>query len=283
IAGRVRDAELPDRDSLWRRRNEDVTPLPQERTRTFVEFPRGRRAGSALHELLEAVDFSLQPVEEARQLVKEKLSQFGFEVAWQETVLRMLGDVLSVPLDPDKAEFSLSSLPQARRLHELEFSFPLDLLTSKRLRAAFAVHRSIEFPTALLEALEQLDFMPVRGAMKGFIDLVFERDGRFYLADWKSNFLGPDLEAYGQAALREVMTQELYVLQYHLYAVALDRYLAFRIPQYQYSTHFGGVYYLFLRGMRPEHGSEYGVFYDRPSEALVHELSHCLHAARSPA
>ena len=114
--------------------------------------------------------------------------------------------------------------------------------------------------------------------MKGFIDLVFERDGRFYLADWKSNFLGPDLEAYGQAALREAMIRELYVLQYHLYAVALDRYLAFRIPEYQYGTHFGGVYYLFLRGISPQHGSEYGVFCDRPSEALIRELSRCLHA-----
>jgi exodeoxyribonuclease V beta subunit len=66
----------------------------------------------------------------------------------------------------------------------------LDLLTSKRLRAAFAVHRSLEFPAALPEALEQLDFVPVRGAMKGFIDLVFEQNGRFYPADWKSNFRG---------------------------------------------------------------------------------------------
>ena len=66
------------------------SPLPQPRVRTFLEFPRGRRAGTALHELFEAVDFSLQPIEPARQLVKEKLAQFGFEAAWQEAVLQML-------------------------------------------------------------------------------------------------------------------------------------------------------------------------------------------------
>ena len=280
IAGKARDADLPDHDSLWGRRDGVAGPLPQPRVREFREFPRGRRAGTALHELFEVVDFSLQPIESARQLVKEKLAQFGFEAAWQEAVLQMLRDVLSVPLNPDKSEFSLSSLTKGRRLHELEFSFPLDLLTSKRLRAAFAVHRSVEFPTALPEALEQLDFVAVRGAMKGFIDLVFEREGRFYLADWKSNFLGLDLEAYEHSELREVMTRELYVLQYHLYTVALDRYLAFRLPEYEYSTHFGGVYYLFLRGMNPEHGSKYGVFFDRPSEALIRELSRSLHAAR---
>ena len=156
--------------------------------------------------------------------------------------------VLSTPLDSDDAGFSLSSLPEARRLHELEFSFPLDLLTSKRLRAAFAVHRSLAFPAALPEALEQLDFVPVRGAMKGFHRPgVRDRTGAFIWQIGSRISLGADLEAYGQAALREVMMRELYVLQYHLYAVALDRYLAFRIPDYQYSTHFGGVYYLFLR------------------------------------
>lgn len=282
IAGKARDAELPDRDALWERRDEEAGPLPPpQRSRSFLEFPRGRRAGTALHELFESVDFSLQPIDSARQLVREKLAQFGFEAGWQEPVLQMLRDVLSTPLDPGDDAFILSSLPGAQRLHEIEFSFPLDLLTSKRLRAAFAVHRSLEFPAMLPEALEQLDFVPVRGAMKGFIDLVFERDGRFYLADWKSNFLGRSLDAYGRLALRDVMMRELYVLQYHLYAVALDRYLAFRIPEYQYRTHFGGVYYLFLRGMSPQRGAEYGVFHDRPAEALVRELSRCLHAAKA--
>ena len=279
IAAHAREVELPDHDSLWRRGDEEAQPLsPSSRGRSFRDFPRGRRAGTALHELLEVVDFSLEPIETARQVVREKLAQFGFEIAWQEAVLQMLQDTLSVPLDPNEPSFHLSSLPAARRLHELEFCFPLDLLTSKRLRAAFAVHRSLAFPTDLAEALEQLDFVPVHGAMKGFIDLVFEREGRFYLADWKSNFLGPNLEAYGPAALRDVMKRELYVLQYHLYAVALDRYLAFRVPEYQYNTHFGGVYYLFLRGISPQQGSEYGVFRDRPSEALIRELSRCLHA-----
>jgi exodeoxyribonuclease V beta subunit len=76
------------------------------------------------------------------------------------------------------------------------------------------------------------------------------------------------------------MVRELYALQYHLYTVALDRYLAFRIPDYEYSTHFGGVYYLFLRGMNCKRGSKYGVFFDRPAEALIRELSRCLHATR---
>src|SRR4030095_3113403 len=113
------------------------------------------------------------------------------------------------------------------RLHEVEFGFPLDLLTSKKLKAVFTVHRGGELPDILPEMLERLDFAPVRGVMKGFVDLVFQWNGRFYLADWKSNYLGGDVGAYGEQALRGAMARELYVLQYHLYAVALDRYLSF--------------------------------------------------------
>jgi exodeoxyribonuclease V beta subunit len=278
IAGRAEEAQLQDRDSLWGRRGEEVELVAATPVRRFMEFPRGRRAGRALHEMFETVDFALRSIESADELVRDKLSQFGFEAAWKEPVLQMLTDVFSTPLQSEDGDFTLSSVPQSQRLCELEFSFPLDLLTSKRLRAAFAVHHSLELHKGFPEVLEQLEFSPVRGAMKGFIDVVFERNGRFYLADWKSNFLGAHIEAYEQEALREVMTRELYVLQYHLYLVALDRYLALRIPRYQYSTHFGGVYYLFLRGMSPLQGSKYGVFRDRPPAALIRELSRCLHA-----
>jgi len=281
VAGKARETELQDRDSVGSRSGEETEPHLPARARTFVDFPRGRRAGTALHELFEAIDFSLEPMEPVRTVVRETLAKFGFESAWQEPVLQMLRDVLTTPLDPEAANFCLSSLPPERRLHELEFTFPLDLLTSRRLRAAFAVHRSIDFPKALPQALELLDFVPVQGAMKGFIDLVFEREGRFYLADWKSNFLGQGPEAYGRRALDDVMMGELYVLQYHLYVVALDRYLAFRLREYEYQTHFGGVYYLFLRGIGPQHGPAYGVFRDRPPEPLIRELSRCLHAGKA--
>lgn len=275
VSGRSRAGEQ-DRDSLGTPPVPVVPSVPPGRT--FLDFPRGIRAGTALHEMLETLEFSLEPEEDARQLVREKLAQFGFEPHWQEPVWQMLQKVMSTPLDPDQPELHLSRLERRQRLHEVEFSFPLDLLTSRKLKAAFAVHRGPELPESLPEALERLDFAPVRGAMRGFIDLVFEWNERFYLADWKSNFLGSDVSAYDRQALRESMVRELYVLQYHLYVVALDRYLSFRVPGYRYRAHFGGVYYLFLRGMDPAHGFQYGVYSDRPSESLIRELSRCLNA-----
>lgn len=109
--------------------------------------------------------------------------------------------------------------------------------------------------------------------MKGFIDLVFEHGGRFYLVDWKSNHLGARAEDYGAEALAAVMGEDLYVLQYHLYAVALHEYLKGRVRGYDYDRHFGGVFYVFLRGVDPALGPGFGIFRDRPDRRLVETLA----------
>lgn len=81
--------------------------------------------------------------------------------------------------------------------------------------------------------------------LKGFIDLVFRHDGRYYLLDYKSNWLGEDREAYTQQAMIQAMRLHRYDLQYQLYSLALHRYLRHRIADYHYERHFGGVIYLF--------------------------------------
>jgi exodeoxyribonuclease V beta subunit len=106
--------------------------------------------------------------------------------------------------------------------------------------------------------------------LKGFIDLVFEHDGKYYVLDWKSNHLGDDPSVYRGEQLVEAMRDHRYDLQYQIYALALQRFLRSRMPSYDYETHFGGVFYLFLRGM--EAGSDSGIFHARPSEALLLEL-----------
>ena len=121
-------------------------------------------------------------------------------------------------------------------------------------------------------AMGRLRFDPVRGFMKGFVDMVFQHQGRFYLVDWKSNYLGREKEDYHRDRLGTVMAEREYILQYHLYTMALHRYLQLRQPGYDYDVHFGGVYYLFLRGMEPAWGGDYGVFHDRPDRKLVELL-----------
>jgi exodeoxyribonuclease V beta subunit len=109
--------------------------------------------------------------------------------------------------------------------------------------------------------------------MKGFIDLVFEHQGRYYLIDWKSNHLGPRPEDYAPVKLGEVMEREFYLLQYHLYALALHKHLRFRLRDYDYERHFGAVFYLFLRGVGGEDSC--GIYRDRPTLATIEALERC--------
>ena len=103
--------------------------------------------------------------------------------------------------------------------------------------------------------------------LKGFIDLVFCWQGRWYLLDYKSNHLGDTPQAYGKEALEQAMLAHRYDLQYQLYTLALHRLLRQRLPDYEPARHLGGVFYLFLRGM-----PEAGIFHTRPSVALVEAL-----------
>ena len=130
-------------------------------------------------------------------------------------------------------------------------------------------------PGEIRQRVDALTFNPTQGYMRGFIDLVFEHRGRYYLADYKSNWLGPTPDAYGSAALATVMGREAYYLQYLVYCVALHRYLGSRLPGYRYESHFGGVRYLFVRGMQPTSGAT-GVYADRPASYAVAALDEYL-------
>ncbi len=261
------------------------------------EFPGGAQAGDCIHHILEALDFQADG-SALREQVSLALTRFGFEAKWVEPLSQALGAVLATPLDGAHARsFALRDIARHRRLSELEFILPVerlspfsaaapgqggshprnDMLTSNRLADVFACHASPAVPSTYADRVRALGFAPLTGFLKGYIDLVFEHQGRWYLVDYKSNFLGPRRRDYESTSLATAMTEHHYYLQYHLYLVALHRYLRTRLPAYSYNQHFGGVYYLFLRGIAPACGRN-GVFFDRPSLEMVEGLSAILTA-----
>ncbi len=239
---------------------------------SIFSFPRGARAGTLLHDIFEHLDFTQEDSTPMRDLVTEKLKEYGFASLWQEMLCAMIRRVLSTPLDPDRIDFTLSHIHNKDRLNELEFYFPLRPFSPKRLKGILAKCNASDLPAGLPEFDGRLRFSPVKGFMKGFMDMVFQFQERFYLIDWKSNWLGDTAEDYGQDCLVRAMEDGLYTLQYSIYTVALDRYLSLRLPSYDYETHFGGVYYIFLRGVDPVRGPDFGIYRDKPSVALVKTL-----------
>jgi exodeoxyribonuclease V beta subunit len=112
--------------------------------------------------------------------------------------------------------------------------------------------------------------------MKGYIDLVFQHQERFFLLDWKSNYLGPTIDHYRRNVLGDVMRAEFYVLQYHLYVLALCQYLRLKNPVFRYESDFGGVVYLFVRGIDQRRSPDCGIYFDRPKTALINALGKTL-------
>ncbi len=257
----------------------------------ILDFPRGPAAGECIHQAFEKIDFTRpdhwpREVEAAVRMLRtmgvaadaggtatdaapERERTDPDESAHARMLRQMLVDVLGTPLPLGTSQaLRLSALPLSRRLTELEFHLP-----SRRLD-----------PDALNDALAQagyamprLSFTALRGFLKGFVDLVFEHEGRYFVLDWKSNHLGDTPTDYGQPSLAAVMREQGYHLQHLLYTVALDRLLRHRLAGYRPADHLGGSVYLFVRGVRPDwrdaDGAPTGVFFHRPAADTIRRLS----------
>lgn len=236
-------------------------PQDSEPQMTPHSFPRGAAPGTFLHSLFEEIDFS-QPIDS--DWLREQLEAQGYSSDWLPVLQAWLSNVLSTPLDD--SGMSLGALQPGQHQSELQFYLPIDdLLQASQLDAL------IRHYDPLSARCPPLDFRQVRGMLKGFIDLVYCWQGRYYLLDYKSNWLGEDGSAYTQSAMENAMALHRYDLQYQLYTLALHRYLRHRLAGYRYEEHFGGVIYLFLRGIDADHPQQ-GVFCHRPDEALVSSL-----------
>jgi len=131
----------------------------------------------------------------------------------------------------------LNRLASQKRLNELEFYIPVERLTAGSLNKV--LH------TGGYETLS-LSFYDLQGYFKGFIDLVLEHEGRYFVLDWKSNHLGDSAQHYACEPLARVMQDNNYRLQSLVYSMALQRFLKQRLPDYNYEQHFGGAIYLFI-------------------------------------
>ena len=271
-AADYRQPEQPDRDEHQQQPPQDIEVQPEQLD--IFGFPRGAKAGLFFHELLEELDFTASDQEKIKLHIGKLLDKYNYGQQWLPVVQRMLGDLFKVRFAaPDGAGFTLGELAANSLLPEMEFFFPLRLIQSEQLAALLHSKGDFKAPLDGNSLVQRLGFRPVQGMVRGFIDLIFRHNDRYYLLDWKSNHLGYKAEDYNPAAIAAEMERNLYPLQYLLYTVALHHYLGLRVKNYAYDQHFGGVIYLFLRGIAPESSPSCGLYQDRPSRELVEELS----------
>ncbi|HHF6608707.1 TPA: exodeoxyribonuclease V subunit beta [Haemophilus influenzae] len=235
------------------------TALLDENESSILDLPRGKQVGTALHRHFENCYFSdLANIEEI-----DKLRQsLQLDETFTESLQNWLQQISHTPLS-NEIGIALADLANKDCIKEMPFYL------------AIREHFDVEAFNHTLKAhhhlpSESLQFEQIQGMVRGSIDLVFRHNGKYYLVDYKSNFLGSTLADYNQEALKKEMLHSHYDWQYLIYTLALHRYLQSVVPHYDYARDFGGVFYLFLRGMNGEPQS--GVFYDRPSVELITEL-----------
>ncbi|HYD48049.1 MAG TPA: PD-(D/E)XK nuclease family protein, partial [Terriglobales bacterium] len=240
------------------------------------DFPAGARAGNLIHKVFELLDFGA-PRAELAAIVERQLGRYSIEAKWADTLSDAIADVLDADL-PVEPGLRLRHLPRQQRLDEMEFLLPVigegSRLNPASLAETFARHASAAVSQGYADSLQRLRFAELHGFLKGFVDLVFVHGERWYVVDYKSNRLGLHRSDYSQARMQREMCDHHYFLQYHLYVVALQRHLRLRLPGYDYQRHFGGVLYLFVRGMAA--GVPNGIFADRPSRPMIDALDELL-------
>lgn len=255
-----------------------VDDLPRH---DFRAFPAGRRAGTVLHTLFEysRFDESLAVLREraAVHLLRSQLAVDEADARIDATAA-MMRAVFDTPLAPWPV--SLAHVAQEKARHEWQFLLPF--ANAERAYTRHAIARCFERfggsdGERYATQLRRLGSGRVHGFLTGFVDLVFEHRGQWYVVDWKSNQLGGSADAYERPSLQHAMESHHYTLQYHLYLVALHRYLTVRLPDYSYDRHIGGAAYAFLRGFASgASDSGRGWYTDRPSRALIEALSNVM-------
>ncbi len=251
----------------------ETSPAPAA-TIALDEFPTGAATGQLLHGILEDLDFQSTAAVALRDVVAPALARHGIAPHWQRPLGQSLAMMLDTPLGLDAApDATLRAIAGTDRRAEMEFVIPAArVLTVSDLAATFTRHRAPAACPDYGTRVSSLGFEPLTGYLRGFIDLVFRFDERWYVVDYKSNHLGSTQHDYAPARLARVMDEQHYVLQYHLYTLAVHRHLRTRLAGYDYARNFGGVLYLFLRGMNPDHPPGCGIFHDRPAPALLDDF-----------
>ncbi len=230
----------------------------------FHQLKAGAQTGIMLHDIFEKIHFTdnskwKSTLEEISKKYSTKKKEELFPM-FEE----MLQHVLNHRIKINEVTFKLNEVAFDKRIHEFEFDFPVTSFDPQNLN--LLSDKNIKINVAKREELE--------GLMNGKIDLFFECREKYFVLDWKSNFLGASISAYSKENLNEAMNENNYHLQYLIYTVAIKKYLESRMPDFEYETNFGGVIYIFLRGIRST--SDNGIFVCKPPLKTIKKLEKIL-------
>ena len=198
--------------------------------KTIHTLPSGQETGVILHEIFEKLPYNdLKSDSSIISFYISSMLQGSIFESWTDVFSDIVTTAYHMPLNKENA-FSINDVSPNLLKVEMEFIF------------------------------EDNQYCGIdEGFIKGFIDLFFQHENKYYLIDWKSNYLGPNIECYCQNNLFSAMNEHDYYLQSKLYVDAIRKYLNI-VETIPFEECFGGVFYIFLRGLDIEKGPDFGIF-----------------------
>ena len=226
-------------------------------------LPGGVRFGNIVHDALEMLEFSkLASMQENFEELGTICRRYNLTVdlaELQQLLFRCVTTQLLSRLSP--VNFTLAELAREKLVKEMQFTLRMAAISTTGLNRIFT-HETAFLP---------LSYRELEGYLNGFIDLIGEYGEKIYIIDYKTNNLGNAFANYQQDDLSAAMREHNYGLQYLLYTLVVHRYLKTWQADYSYNKHFGGVMYLFVRGMSPDTPGS-GVYFARPEEKVILQL-----------
>ncbi|HTN21622.1 MAG TPA: exodeoxyribonuclease V subunit beta [Pelobium sp.] len=227
----------------------------------FNQLRKGAKTGNLLHYIFENIHFHddakwQKTIDDAVKIFVPQQEEL-----YRPMLMQLLKNVLTADIQIGDDIFKLTDVNSFKCIHELEFDFNVENFISANLGQLSTEETFIDAKS----------FPILEGVMNGKIDLFFEHKGKYYVLDWKSNFLGDAISDYEKPSLLLAMNENNYHLQYLIYSLAIKKYLESRLPNFNYKYQFGGVIYLFVRGMRSD--LQTGIFTAKPDISTIGNLN----------
>ena len=247
----------------------DVPELPDDKVREdnivkeveqeVNELPRGATTGNVIHDLLENISFAnLAHDNDISQLRDKSCMRYGLKTSTPKLIDQLLKSTVNTVLTNADDSFCLKDLGEQQCLKEMPFYLSMKTMDISLINSILK-----DCP-----AYQPLSKKTLCGYLTGFIDLICEFNGKYYVMDYKSN----SLENYEQDTLVLAMREHNYGLQYWIYTLVLHLYLQHKLPDYSYEKHVGGVKYLFVRGMN-ETIVNSGIYQTKPEGLKIDQLA----------
>ncbi|CAL4322565.1 exodeoxyribonuclease V subunit beta [Buchnera aphidicola] len=215
-------------------------------------FPKGKKIGIILHKLLKEQNFK-KNIDIKK--IKKNLKKNKINKKWSKILKKWIHFIIFKKI---KKKLKLFLIKKKNILKETKFCLPLKRNINEKI--LYLIIKK-NYKISLIKKKYPHKINLNKGIFTGSIDLIFKWKEKYYIADYKSDWLGKNAKFYTYKNLKKIVFKKKYYFQYYLYSVVIHRFLKKKIKNYNFKNNFGGIFYFFVRGISMKKTSKKGIFF----------------------